>query len=175
MSKFNKTQIAAIATKLDSNKEYHRYPAAQWTKKGSKPSKPYNQVDLIGAIRAGASVGWIDIAPAGIPKSCFKSLMEAFGQVYNPYVGKHLNVVDRHFFTAKHQEAEQKGTALITFDTAVLQIISSKDKTVQKWMESEEGQVFQNKLEQFLAKSEEPKSNKAEPKQSKIDMSWLKQ
>lgn len=172
MSKFNKTQIAAIATKLDSNKEFHRYPKAQHTK--VKSTKAESNVDLIGAIKAGADIGWIDIAPAGLPKACFKSLMEAFGQTYNPYVGKHLNVVDRFFVTSKHIEAEQKGIALITFDTAVKQIVSSKDKVVQKWMESEQGQVFQNKLEQFLTKSEETKSAKTESVQTQIDMNWLK-
>ena len=171
MSKFNSKQIAAISAKLDSNKEFHKYPKAQHTK--VKPTKAESNVDLIGAIKAGADIGWIDIAPAGLPKSCFKSLMEAFGQNYNPYVGQHLNVVDRFFTTTKHIEAEQKGMALITFDTAVKQIVSSKDKTVQKWMETEQGQVFCQKIEAFLTKED---SVKAESKVTKVEinMGWLK-
>lgn len=174
MSKFNSKEIKAIATKLEQNKEFHKYPKSQWTKKGSKPSKNYNTVDLIAAIKAGADVGWIDIAPAGLPKSCFKSLVIGLGGNYNPFVGEHISVCDRHYFTQKHLEAESTSLALITFDDAVIQIASSKDKTVQKWMESDEGQVFQNKLEQFLVKSEETKAVKSEPKQNKMDMSWLK-
>lgn len=176
MSKFTQKEIKAIATKLEQNKEFHKYPKSQWTKKGSKPSKAYNEVDLIAAIKAGADVGWIDIAPAGLPKKCFKSLVEQMGGNYNPFVGEHISVCDRHFFTQKHAEAEQTSLALITFDDAVVQIASSKDKTVQKWMESDEGKLFQEKLEQFLTKEEQPKSKatKAEPKQTKMNMSWLK-
>lgn len=176
MSKFTQKEIKAIVTKLEQNKEFHKYPRSQWTKKGSKPSKPYNEVDLIAAIKAGADVGWIDIAPAGLPKSCFKSLVTGLGGNYNPFVGEHISVCDRHYFTQKHLEAESTSLALITFDDAVIQIASSKDKTVQKWMESDEGQVFCQKIEAFLTKEEQPKAKqaKAEPKQNKMDMSWLK-
>ena len=169
MSKFNSKEIKALTAKLEQNKEFHKYPKSQWTKKGSKPSRDYNTVDLIAAIKAGADIGWIDIAPAGLPKSCFKSLVIGLGGNYNPFVGEHISVCDRFYFTQKHAEAESNSLALITFDQAIVQIVSSKDKTVQKWMESEEGQVFQNKLEQFLTKSV-----KAEPKQAKMDLSWLK-
>ena len=176
MSKFNAKEIKAIATKLEQAHEFHKYPRSQWTKKGSKPSKDYNKVDLIAAIKAGADIGWIDIAPAGLPKSCFKSLVTGLGGNYNPFVGEHISVCDRHYFTQKHLEAESTSLALITFDDAIIQIVSSKDKTVQKWMESDEGQVFQNKLEQFLTKEEQPKAEqtKTEPKKAQINMSWLK-
>lgn len=171
-----------FAAKLAENKEFHRYPKSQWTPKGSAPKKAYAKVDLISAIKAGAQVGFLDISCLGVPKSFFRGLMQALGREdYTSQITPHLCIVDRFYYTKKHQEAEGQCRALITFDDAIIQIAASKDPVVQKYLEGE-GSVLREKIKAFMEASA-PKANKAEVKapkgkakkaEPKIDMSWLK-
>ena len=181
----NTVSASVFAAKLAETKEFHRYPKSQWTPKGSAPKKPYAKVDFVSAIKSGAKIGFLDIAPIGVPKAFFRGLMEAFGRdAYTSQVTEHLNVVDRHYFTKKHAEAEETALACVTFDEVITQVASSKDPVVQKYLESETGSVLRQKIKAFM-ESDAPKAKaesktakitkaKAEPKAKKIDTSWLK-
>lgn len=191
MTKRNTTATTAtvstkeFAAKLAENKEFHRYPKSQWTPKGSAPKKAYAKVDFVAAIKSGAKIGFLDIAPIGVPKAFFRGLMEAFGREdYTSQVTEHLNVVDRHYFTVKHKEAEETALACVTFDEVITQVASSKDPVVQKYLESETGSILRGKIKAFM-EADAPKAKaeakvtkvtkaKAEPKAKKIDTSWLK-
>lgn len=160
-----------LRTRLEQTKEFHVYPKAQHTPKGSKPEPLMNdKVDFVAAIKSGAVIGYIDICMLGIPKSAFRSLQTALkGAEYSPYTrGSDLVVVDKMYYTTKHLEADQIGLPCIDFDEVLVQLYESKDPAVKKFLQGE-GKIIADKIGMLLGKEESVQSAPA-----KKEWSWLK-
>lgn len=160
-----------LRMKLEQTKEFHAYPKSQHTPKGSTPKPLMNdKVDFVAAVKSGATIGYIDICMLGIPKSTFKSLQTALkGAEYSPYTkGSDLVIVDKMYYTTKHQEADQAGLPCIDFDEVLVQLYESKDKDVKKFLQNE-GKIILDRIETLLGKNES-----AQPAPVKKEWSWLK-
>ena len=160
-----------LRMKLEQTKEFHAYPKSQHTPKESTPKPLMNdKVDFVAAVKSGATIGYIDICMLGIPKSTFKSLQTALkGAEYSPYTkGSDLVIVDKMYYTTKHQEADQAGLPCIDFDEVLVQLYESKDKDVKKFLQNE-GKIILDRIETLLGKNES-----AQPAPVKKEWSWLK-
>lgn len=159
-----------LRMKLEQTKEFHVYPKAQHTPKGSKPEPLMNdKVDFVAAIKSGAVIGYVDICMLGIPKSAFRSLQTALkGAEYSPYTrGSDLVVVDKMYYTTKHLEADQAGLPCIDFDEVLVQLYESKDPAVKKFLQND-GKIIMNQIEMLLGKEESVQAP------DKKEWSWLK-
>lgn len=159
-----------LRMKLEQTKEFHVYPKAQHTPKGSKPEPLMNdKVDFVAAIKSGAVIGYVDICMLGIPKSAFRSLQTALkGAEYSPYTrGSDLVVVDKMYYTTKHLEADQAGLPCIDFDEVLVQLYESKDPAVKKFLQND-GKIIMNQIEMLLGKEESVQAP------AKKEWSWLK-
>lgn len=159
-----------LRMKLEQTKEFHTYPKAQHTPKGSKPEPLMNdKVDFVAAIKSGAVIGYVDICMLGIPKSAFRSLQIALkGAEYSPYTrGSDLVVVDKMYYTTKHLEADQAGLPCIDFDEVLVQLYESKDPAVKKFLQND-GKIIMNQIEMLLGKEESVQAP------AKKEWSWLK-
>lgn len=159
-----------LRMKLEQTKEFHVYPKAQHTPKGSKPEPLMNdKVDFVAAIKSGAVIGYVDICMLGIPKSAFRSLQTALkGAEYSPYTrGSDLVVVDKMYYTTKHLEADQAGLPCIDFDEVLVQLYESKDPAVKKFLQND-GKIIMNQIEMLLGKKESVQAP------AKKEWSWLK-
>lgn len=160
-----------LRMKLEQTKEFHVYPKAQHTQKGSTPKPLMNdKVDFVAAVKSGATIGYIDICMLGIPKSAFRSLQTALkGAEYSPYTrGSDLVVVDKMYYTTKHLEADQIGLPCISFDEVLVQLYESKDKDVKKFLQNE-GKIILDQIETLSGKNES-----AQLAPAKKEWSWLK-
>lgn len=159
-----------VNNKLNALQEKHQYPEQQHTTSiAQKKERPVANLNIISAIKTGKVIGYADICILGIPKSVFKSLQIALkGAAYTPYAsGVDVAVVDKFYYTKKHQEADEAGIPCITFHQVVTQLVTSKDPEVKRFLEGE-GKVIMDKVTAFLAPPSTPKPKKGSDKKKPV-------